>query len=116
MLAVSAIPAFVFDGPVRAFSMDVIGALDRNGGDLIFDLDDRPDVLLSGTLPEGNRQFLGFIDLVVPFTRGTFFSSARADNPAGWAQAGRVAGLTLTLSPSPRYPSWRDRPSAVCFT
>ena len=35
VLAVSFIPTFVFDGPIRAFSMDVIGALDRNGGDLI---------------------------------------------------------------------------------
>jgi hypothetical protein len=80
VLNVSFIPTFVFDSPVRAFSMDVIGALDRNGGDLIVDLDDRPDVLLSGTLPEGNRQFVGFIDLVVPFTRVTFFSSDFVDD------------------------------------
>jgi hypothetical protein len=80
VLAVSAIPTFVFDGPIHAFSMDVIGALDRNGGDLIVDLDDRPDVLLSGLLPEDNRQFLGFIDLLVPFTRVTFFSSDFVDD------------------------------------
>ena len=60
--------------------MDLIGALDRNGGDLIFDLDDRSDVLLSGTLPEGNLQFLGFIDLDMPFSRVTFFSNDFVDD------------------------------------
>jgi hypothetical protein len=69
-------PVFVFDGPIRAFSMDVIGALDRNKfDDLIFSVDDRPAVLLDGPLPAGHRQFVGFIDLVLPFTKVTFFSS-----------------------------------------
>ena len=76
-LALTFMPTFVFDAPVRAFSMDVIGALDRNdGAELIFSVDDRPDVLLSGPLPEGHRQFVGFIDLVIPFTKVTFFSRA----------------------------------------
>jgi PEP-CTERM motif len=75
------LPTFVFDQPIRAFSMDVIGALDRNGGDLIFSLDDRPEgVLLSGTLPTENRQFIGLIDLEMPFSRLTFFSSDFVDD------------------------------------
>ena len=81
VLAVSFIPTFVFDAPVRAFSMDVIGALDRNKfDDLIFSVDDRPDVLLDGPLPAGHRQFVGFIDLVIPFTKVTFFSSDFVDD------------------------------------
>jgi hypothetical protein len=80
VLNVSFIPTFVFDGPIRAFSMDVIGALDRNGGDLMVELDDRVEVLFSGTLPEGNHQFVGFIDLVAPFTKLTFFSSDFVDD------------------------------------
>jgi hypothetical protein len=44
--------------------------------------DDRPavDALLSGTLPEGNRQFVGLIDLAVPFTSLTFFSNDFVDD------------------------------------
>lgn len=81
VLALTFMPTFVFDTPIRAFSMDVIGALDRNDdADLIFSVDDRPDVLLSGPLPEGHRQFVGFIDLVIPFTQVTFFSSDFVDD------------------------------------
>jgi hypothetical protein len=79
-LAIDFIPTFVFNAPIRAFSMDVIGALDRNGGDLLFSVDDDEDVLFSGTLPEGNQRFVGFIDLVAPFTKLTFFSSDFVDD------------------------------------
>jgi hypothetical protein len=81
VLNVSFIPTFVFDAPVRAFSMDVIGALDRNGGELMVSVDDHVEhVLLSGTLPEGNRQFVGFIDLAASFTSLTFFSTDFVDD------------------------------------
>jgi hypothetical protein len=81
VLALQFMPVFVFDGPVRAFSMDVIGALDRNKfDDLIFSVDDRPRVLLDGPLPAGHRQFVGFIDLLLPFTKVTFFSSDFVDD------------------------------------
>lgn len=80
VLNVSFVPTFVFGAPIRAFSMDVIGALDRNGGDLLVELDDRVETLLSGTRPEGNRQFVGFIDLVSPFTKLTFFSNDFVDD------------------------------------
>ena len=77
--------------------MDVIGALDRNGGDLIFSVDDRPDVLFSGTLPEGNQRFIGFIDLVIPFTKLTFFSSDFVDDFA----IDRVRFESATATPVP---------------
>jgi hypothetical protein len=81
VLALQFMPVFVFDGPIHAFSMDVIGALDRNKfDDLIFSVDDRPDVLLDGPLPIGQPQFVGFIDLVIPFTKVTFFSSDFVDD------------------------------------
>jgi hypothetical protein len=79
-LAIDFIPTFVFNAPIRAFSMDVIGALDRNGGDFLFSVDDDEDVVFSGTLPEGNQRFVGFIDLVAPFTKLTFFSSDFVDD------------------------------------
>ena len=60
--------------------MDLIGALDRNGGELVAELDDRQDILLSGILPEGNLQFVGLIDLATPFTRLTFFSTDFVDD------------------------------------
>jgi PEP-CTERM motif len=79
-LNVAFIPTFAFHSPVRAFSLDVLGALDRNGGQFSVDLDGREELLLSGTLPPDNLQFLGFIDLVTPFTRVTLYSSDFVDD------------------------------------
>lgn len=94
------LPTFVFDQPIRAFSMDVIGALDHHGGDLIFSLDDRAEgVLLSGTLPEDNRQFIGLIDLEVAFSRLTFFSSDFVDDLA--IDRVRYEDVSATSVPEP---------------
>jgi hypothetical protein len=98
------VPTFVFDAPVRAFSLDVIGALDL-GGDLFYSVDNREDVLFSGPLPDGHVQFLGFIDLMTPFTEVFFFSSefidvfmmdrVRYEAPASPQPVPEPASLTL---------------------
>jgi len=76
------LPAFIFDAPIRAFSLDIVDALnvpevDNHG--FLFSVDDRPNVLFDGSRPPGNVQFVGIIDTVIPFTKLRFFSSVFTD-------------------------------------
>jgi hypothetical protein len=73
------LPTFKFDSPIRAFSFDAIGALELSVGDMIYSVDNRPNVLFRGKLPEGHVQFFGFIDTIVPFTNVRIFSSEFID-------------------------------------
>ena len=73
-------PTFTFDRPIRAFSLDIIGALDMGEvEDLIVTIDDRPEALFRGEFPPGHIQFFGLLDTTIPFTDIHFFSSRFGD-------------------------------------
>lgn len=74
------LPTFSFANPIRAFSLDVIGALDTGeDNDLFVDLDDQSHVLFSGQFPAGHVQFFGVLDTIAPFTNVTVFSTGFPD-------------------------------------
>jgi hypothetical protein len=73
-------PTFSFGTGIRAFSIDIIGALDANGGYFIVDIgDDFEQVVFSGLERENAVRFIGILDLDAPFTSLTFNSTDFVD-------------------------------------
>jgi hypothetical protein len=99
-------PTFAFNTGIHAFSLDIIAALNSNGGDFFVDIDDTfEQIAFSGFDAEDTVRFIGVLDLDAPFSSLTFNSSdfvdifaidrVRYEDPIPAAPVPEPASLTL---------------------